>query len=902
MAQDGQYGSVRVKVFDAESGKPISFASVYLDRTTIGGYTDEKGDIEVKKIPFGAYVLVISSVEFKPQQRKLIIKSEQPVYISTKLAPQLLAEVQVKAKRDDKWARQLSRFERLFFGSDHFKECRITNPWVLNFKTTAGDFIAEASEPLKIENNFLGYDLSFEVKTCSFSDARYIIKGNVKFEEKKTTDSILVSKWRDHRVKIYRGSPQHFFRSLINHNEAKDGYETYADLTSDGNIDRRAYFLQNVGRLINPTSFEGRVKQSADGSLYTIQTPTRLEVHYLRKRAQRTVYQNVMHAVTFIEIKTGSLVVNRYGVPQNPENLIVMGNMGDLRVADWLPIDYEDSHSKLLDPIVAPPSFFSDLLLEKPYIHTDRDYYYNRDTMWMKGYMNYLHPLLKDSLSHSIYVDLVSSDGNIVRSRYYQVDSGRFTGNLPIDASVKPGAYQLKAYTSWMLNFNPGLIFTKTINVLNPNQAVRMPADYNYEGDSTTNVTIRTNKESYHAREIIIVSIDVLDSLDLSTAADISISVTDIEQAVPRKDEKTILDSYPFDTNVLKDSTYKRKYNIEYGIDFKGKFRLGKKPAQGIITVFQDKPGESFGIITDSVGQFSRRFWFSDTAKFYLQAVSANKKKGVVIVDSAKRAVAPVLKLEPVLLDLYTSDNIRRDMRLQEQTVVLKEATVKSTRIVTDKPRVGVVHSSADYLVTSDWIERNNIMDVATALSMKVPGMGGSLAMGVVRLGPVSSFGSQPPLVVVDGVPQPETSKDLLNDIPILSIDRIEILKLGSAASYGSRGANGVIAIFTKKGFSGVDASQGFDKKKLQPVTLVGYSPVADFTIPDYSKPVENDYFDYRATIFWNPTVTTDGKSLTTLFFYAADAATTYRIVVEGITRNGQAVRGEKVVRISADR
>ncbi|NOW95295.1 SusC/RagA family TonB-linked outer membrane protein [Mucilaginibacter sp. SG564] len=71
------------------------------------------------------------------------------------------------------------------------------------------------------------------------------------------------------------------------------------------------------------------------------------------------------------------------------------------------------------------------------------------------------------------------------------------------------------------------------------------------------------------------------------------------------------------------------------------------------------------------------------------------------------------------------------------------------------------------------------------------------------------------PLYVIDGVPQSTediaainygtgTGTDVLAGIPINDIDNIDILKDASAAAiYGSRGANGVIIITTKKGTAG---------------------------------------------------------------------------------------------------
>jgi TonB-dependent SusC/RagA subfamily outer membrane receptor len=52
-------------------------------------------------------------------------------------------------------------------------------------------------------------------------------------------------------------------------------------------------------------------------------------------------------------------------------------------------------------------------------------------------------------------------------------------------------------------------------------------------------------------------------------------------------------------------------------------------------------------------------------------------------------------------------------------------------------------------------------------------------------------------LIVVDGVP---TSSSVLNSIPPVQVKSVNVIKDGSAAIYGSRGANGVVLIETKKG------------------------------------------------------------------------------------------------------
>ncbi len=65
-----------------------------------------------------------------------------------------------------------------------------------------------------------------------------------------------------------------------------------------------------------------------------------------------------------------------------------------------------------------------------------------------------------------------------------------------------------------------------------------------------------------------------------------------------------------------------------------------------------------------------------------------------------------------------------------------------------------------------------------------------------------SLLGGNDPLIVLDGIPLPEGSS--VNDFNPNDVQSIEILKDASAAAiYGSRGANGVILVTTKKGKAG---------------------------------------------------------------------------------------------------
>ena len=62
-----------------------------------------------------------------------------------------------------------------------------------------------------------------------------------------------------------------------------------------------------------------------------------------------------------------------------------------------------------------------------------------------------------------------------------------------------------------------------------------------------------------------------------------------------------------------------------------------------------------------------------------------------------------------------------------------------------------------------------------------------------------SLYGSSEPLYVVDGVPVELDAGQGINWLNPRDISKIEVLKDGGAAIYGSRGSNGVVIITTKR-------------------------------------------------------------------------------------------------------
>ena len=115
------------------------------------------------------------------------------------------------------------------------------------------------------------------------------------------------------------------------------------------------------------------------------------------------------------------------------------------------------------------------------------------------------------------------------------------------------------------------------------------------------------------------------------------------------------------------------------------------------------------------------------------------------------------------------------------------------------------------------------------------------------------------------------------------TVERIELLRGPSAAMYGSRGANGVILIYTKRG------GGTRPKPVLSPdFTIMGHAEEREFYSPKYDvKLDEHNALDYRATLFWNPSFTTDQNGKAKLKFFNSDHAERLQIAIEGLSIHG---------------
>jgi len=171
-------------------------------------------------------------------------------------------------------------------------------------------------------------------------------------------------------------------------------------------------------------------------------------------------------------------------------------------------------------------------------------------------------------------------------------------------------------------------------------------------------------------------------------------------------------------------------------------------------------------VITDSLGRFSAGVEREDKVRisangFYTKKVKVGENIKYVAVD---------LKLKP-------------GQKNREYAIGYGH--------VTDKEKLNALASLNDN--DMDFSQYSSIYEVIQGRFAGVQVVNGEIIIRGIN----SINSSSAALIILDGVP---ADNSVLSTIPPVQVKNISVIKDGSAAIYGSRGANGVLLIETKKG------------------------------------------------------------------------------------------------------
>lgn len=107
--------------------------------------------------------------------------------------------------------------------------------------------------------------------------------------------------------------------------------------------------------------------------------------------------------------------------------------------------------------------------IQKIYIHTDKQFYFQGDTLWFAAYLVNGVDHVPVSGNSNLYVELINSKGEISQNGIFTMFDGLAQGFLPINGNLLPeGNYMLRSFNDYLRNFGEDYFFCENLKISNP--------------------------------------------------------------------------------------------------------------------------------------------------------------------------------------------------------------------------------------------------------------------------------------------------------------------------------------------------------------------------------------------------------------------------------------------------
>lgn len=542
---------------------------------------------------------------------------------------------------------------------------------------------------------------------------------------------------------------------------------------------------------------------------------------------------------------------------------------------------------------------------EKLLIVTDRDIYITGEQVWLKIYKTDDLTGKPSDVSKIISVELLDGRNNPLGQFKIRSEGSSGYGMFRLSDTLSSGNYLVRAYTSWMQNFTPGLFAYRMITVINP---FRDPGDLaasvsektaesgSFSGTEEQNdaktppenqmqVTITPDRSKYGKRDSVKISISV-NGTDMKPAkADLSLSVIKSFLAAPGQDYRIIDGTgLPSMNNTSASAIHLPELEGELirGVIYN---KATNEPLANTDISFSvvGKTSRCQFARTNSKGEFI--FVTSDIAgqkEIVIQPLQPDISGSFVELAEPFCSSFASIKLPGFGLDTAMAENIN-DAVISMQVKNVYEQAVDRT-IDSAVFRIPDFFGAPSRIIKlADFIELKDVREIVKELLPDVTLIrkNGRPALKVVSSNIYQLF-EDPALVIFDGVP--------VNDIDALmkvSAKDLETIKITNARYfYSDYIFDGIICFISKKGNL---SSMEYNNSVFRQV-YDGCQKNEEFFSPDYMVPGLERIPDFRNTLYWIPELMTSEDGTASVDFFTSDEAGEYLISVDGLTSDGRKI------------
>lgn len=346
--------SINGIVVEKGTDTPLVGAHIYIINSLQGAVSNSVGNFSLTPPnEYGELLITYIGyedlkIEFSPTSKKLIITL-------TPLTNQL-EEIAVKSTEDKKWKRLYKKFESAFLGTtDNAALCVIKNPWVVDVSKGAdGEIIAKSIQPIEIENNALGYELTFYLEGFTLKGDRLHYKGFVFFDELNAKNGAQKNSWVRNRGTTFLGSKNHFINSLNSRSLEKEGFEIYeAEFSpgigfTTGARKRESKLLKTDHELLLPDYLKIVYTNAQPQRAYITQSNSQQSIAFQGPKADlvpkgnlQMSTQSTNNQVSYLYSRNSKLIFMDNGYVVNNKYIIEYGYWSWLGVAEMMPYEYD---------------------------------------------------------------------------------------------------------------------------------------------------------------------------------------------------------------------------------------------------------------------------------------------------------------------------------------------------------------------------------------------------------------------------------------------------------------------------------------------------------------------------------------------------------------------------------
>jgi hypothetical protein len=475
---------------------------------------------------------------------------------------------------------------------------------------------------------------------------------------------------------------------------------------------------------------------------------------------------------------------------------------------------------------------------------------------------------------------------------------------------VRSESFNLSSKTNFKLNqkdLGSGIV---QLSILDTKQQFLASSAINIPSSQKVNVKIGPSKASFNTREKVQLNFDLNGNNGEAIEGEFSVKV--LNQSLFSEKQNSLLDQIeiserlaaeayqePWD-KILAADLKRPKYDLSSIIQKTGRAVFSKSnspiPNQSEIIFYLQSNQIFYQVITSPEGYFNLNLLdvYGEDELFF----TAETKEGEIIEDFKIEWSSPNVTDLPKARKSTQTEEIDALADFMRKTKIIEKSYgifTSSLDTTTNQGASAMTTFEKSYMLADDIIlfAEYKLFPTMTECIKEIINPLRTIVIGKRKEVKIKSLNKAvatgEPLYIIDGIATKSTEFFLslkTSDIVYVKIFR----NSKKLARLGFIGKNGIVMVQTKSG----NTREALNKDNL----ITGLQMPVRFHAPSYDDGTKNLKPDFRSTIFWAPSISTDSNGNANVEFYTSDDIGTLQIRIDGFSKNGEPFTAFKTIEV----